>query len=1243
MKTNVSLSIRGIFAAMGLITFAVTGWGATATRTSSFTYDVNTGLLLSEAVEPDNASLCLTTTYTYDTYGNKLSTTTANCAGASGDAVFTSRSATAAFASAGSGTTLTQLGQFPTTVSNALGQSESKQYDNRFGSVASLTGPNALTTTWQFDSFGRKTREVRADGAQTKWEYLYCAGKASGTAVCPTVGGISGAWVVVTTPLASDGVTQNGPFVKVYFDQLGRELRQETQGFDGSGAAPSVYKDTEYNALGQVSRVSRPYQSGQSNYWVTYAYDAIGRVTSAAQPDGAVTQTSYSGFTTVVTNAKGQTQTTVRNSQGQTISSKDALNQQVTYAYDSFGNLISTTDAAGNVTRSTYDVRGRKTQMFDPDLGDWVYTYNALGELIQQISNSQLVKLTYDKLGRLVTRSEPDLISNWYYDTYKGGGACSKGVGKLCQSETTTGYSRTLSYDTLGRFVSASTTIGSSMSNSVSYDAQGRVATRTYPGGVVVAYVYSSLGYLKEVRRNNSSGALLWSANTLDAEGHVLNQTFGNSVSVTQTFDVRNGRVTAQTAGAGNAVQNVTYAYDTLGNVTNRNDSTQSLVETFAYDTLNRVTTATVNSSGAGIVTQNFSYNSATGNLTSRSDLGTYTYPATGALQPHAVSQINLPAGRTRKYFYDSNGNNYVFLILNSSGSAETSASYTYASFNMPTSMISTTLGTLSSETFSYGPEHQRVKKVSSLNGTTVYLNPGNTGSLFYEKDTLTNGNTEQRNFITAGGQVIGVVKQLVTAGVSSEKTIYFHRDALGSVAVVTDSTGAVVERLSYDAFGKRRNISGAADSAGTLKGVNTVKGYTGHEHLDSLGLIHMNGRVYDPVIARFMSADPYIQAPMNSQSYNRYSYVMNNPLSYSDPSGYLRIGGWSVSTSSVLRTAAVVAVAVWAPEISNYVGWTSGATAATGSTAVAAGSGAAALGIGTNAVATGMLAGGLGGAIMTGNFQGAVVGAAAGGAFGAVGSSYSGVENVAGHAAVGCASAVAGTGGGCGAGALSAAAGSAWTQYGVQMDSFAANLIANSVAGGTASVLGGGKFSNGAVTAAYGYLFNCVAHECWQQGAIGGLKAVGGALTVSTGATICGTSGVGCLAGGPMMAFGASDATQGATMMVDAFNGTTSDGLNPLKAGFISVRPNAGAMTYDVLSLGANVMAIGSKVPMYIGATDGIAQTGSLFGVTTSRWDQASAFANSITGQAGQMLNRATLAGSALWKSYGLSKDGGQ
>ena len=94
------------------------------------------------------------------------------------------------------------------------------------------------------------------------------------------------------------------------------------------------------------------------------------------------------------------------------------------------------------------------------------------------------------------------------------------------------------------------------------------------------------------------------------------------------------------------------------------------------------------------------------------------------------------------------------------------------------------------------------------------------------------------------------------------------------------------MERLAYDPWGKRRNTNGLADSNDSLVGLATDRGFTMHEHLDEMGIIHMNGRVYDPLIGRFMSADPNIQAPGMLQSYNRYAYVMNNPLNLTDPSG---------------------------------------------------------------------------------------------------------------------------------------------------------------------------------------------------------------------------------------------------------------------------------------------------------------------------------------------------------------------
>src|SRR5262249_44422488 len=94
----------------------------------------------------------------------------------------------------------------------------------------------------------------------------------------------------------------------------------------------------------------------------------------------------------------------------------------------------------------------------------------------------------------------------------------------------------------------------------------------------------------------------------------------------------------------------------------------------------------------------------------------------------------------------------------------------------------------------------------------------------------------------------------------------------------------------SYDAWGKRRFPTGADDPSGSITS-QTTRGFTGQEELADAGLVHLNGRVYDPVVGRVMSADPMVPDPMNGQAWNRYSYVINNPLAFTDPNGYCFLG----------------------------------------------------------------------------------------------------------------------------------------------------------------------------------------------------------------------------------------------------------------------------------------------------------------------------------------------------------------
>jgi len=1092
MKTCQNLLLVSL--ALGTLLAPPAGHAATTlTRTSSFEYDAASGLLVKEVVEPDNSALCLVTQYTYDAYGNRTSTTTRNCNGSAGEAP--APTGDAVFVARTGNDTYDARGQFPVTSKNALGQSESKTYDAKFGGLTRLTGPNGLSTTWQYDGYDRRILETRADGTRIRWEYLFCAGVQGGTAACPTIGGAAGKWLVKETPLASDGVTQNGPVSKRYFDMLDREIRTETQGFDGSGTAAAIYKDTQYDSLGRPYKVSNPYYAGQTAYWTTATYDMYSRFVQETQPDGSIVSTSYNdnGRTIIVTDPLGRKTSTTRDSQGQVVKAVDPQNNVMTYSYDPFGNLHTTTDPRGNVVRLTYDLRGRKIYMQDPDMGSWVYVYNALGELVKQTdAKGQVTTMAYDRLGRLTRRSAPEIISNWYYDTYKGGGACQKGIGKLCQAETSTGYNRTASYDTLGRPTGSATTIDvpAPYAATASYDAHGRVATQSYPSGLVVKYVYTALGYLKEVR-NNASNALYWRADAYDAEGHLRQQTYGNNIVTQHAWSATTGQLTGILAGAGNSVQNLGYQYDKVGNLTSRTDGNQNLSESFAYDSLNRLTSSTVNSSGAGVQTKTYAYD-AIGNITSKSDLGTYAYPTGGgsSVRPHAVSQVTLTAaagGGRITFAYDANGALTAQTQTNAGNAvvAAKSRSQFYTSFSMPQSMSQGTI----SAAFYYGPEHQRVKQISSVQGATVYVNPGNEGALFYEKDIKPNGSVEQRAFITAGGQAVAVVKTTTAGGTTSTGTRYLHRDHLGSVTAITNESGAVLERLAYEPFGKRRLANGANDPNNSIKPANTVRGFTDHEMLDEIGLVHMNGRVYDPLVGRFLSADPHIQGPYDLQSYNRYSYAMNDPLGYADPSGYFSLKSVGKAIANVV-TAAVIptpkntinAFASMPGQkqidrfvMSNSLAYSVGQVAVTTVASIfTGGMGSAGAAAAWSSYYTYQSTGSMTEAYKSG---GIAFGTAM--AFNWVGGLQlpAGLA-VAAHAAVGCASAAA-SGGNCGQGALAAGFGKLAT-VGMPtafQENHAYGMTYASVVGGTASVLGGGKFANGATTAAFGYLFNEMLH----------------------------------------------------------------------------------------------------------------------------------------------------------------------
>ena len=179
--------------------------------------------------------------------------------------------------------------------------------------------------------------------------------------------------------------------------------------------------------------------------------------------------------------------------------------------------------------------------------------------------------------------------------------------------------------------------------------------------------------------------------------------------------------------------------------------------------------------------------------------------------------------------------------------------------------------------TFTYAADGQRRKMVVG-NTTTVYCDD-------YQVNKT--GSTEQRLHYISGpaGLCALIVQNYNNGSLASRATYYLQTDYQGSIIAAYNSNGTLYKRFAYDPWGRRRagdNWTNYQASTETL----ITRGYCGHEHLDDFGTINMNGRIYDPRLGRFLSPDLYVQAPYNSQNYNRYAYCLNNPLKYTDPSG---------------------------------------------------------------------------------------------------------------------------------------------------------------------------------------------------------------------------------------------------------------------------------------------------------------------------------------------------------------------
>jgi len=474
----------------------------------------------------------------------------------------------------------------------------------------------------------------------------------------------------------------------------------------------------------------------------------------------------------------------------------------------------------------------------------------------------------HDILGRPVSRTENEGTTTWTYDDATG-----KGLGLLHSVSGPDGgggtYSESYTYDAdFSRVVSVEKAInGQTFTTLLSYDGASRTGAVTHQvagfADQTLRHLYNSYGTLSEVRDMSvpggpAQGTTLWSLGSVSVYGQPVDETFGNGVTAWTSYRATDGMIEKrQVSTGGTYLENLKLGLDLFGNVHRRelyNDAAQGALvraEDYGIDLLDRLTSVKLN----GTTSLSLTYD-VRGNITNKSDVGNYSYSGIGA-GPHAVTQAG-----TTTYGYDANGN-----LTQRNGVTEN----VWTSFDQPQSI---TRGSASSS-FLYGASRERIQQINSAGETIRYVGAG--------LEHVTKGSlvTCRHAVFTPGGRVA----EISVGSDGTRTTNYFASDHLGSVEAVTDAQGNVLEQLSYNAWGQRRNADWTPGKPARSTNVN--RGYTDHEMLDWVGLVHMNGRVYDPVLARFLRADPVVSDPLSAQTYNGYSYVGNNPTSATDPSGY--------------------------------------------------------------------------------------------------------------------------------------------------------------------------------------------------------------------------------------------------------------------------------------------------------------------------------------------------------------------
>jgi RHS repeat-associated protein len=682
----------------------------------------------------------------------------------------------------------------------------------------------------------------------------------------------------------------------------------------------------DYNDNGNVTKITDPFGKTEQ-----YIVDTNLNVTQFTNKNGNTTKYTYDsvGNQLTVTDALNNVRTmTYEPVFNRPLTLQDALGNKTRFEYDSHGNLSKSIDALGHITQFQYDIKGELTRVTDALGNSSTFTYDSNGNLTQAadpLGNTNTA--TYDALGKVLTAADAEGRSTQFvYDDNErlirsinasGGTTINEydASNNLIAITVPSGAKTTFQYDTLQRIVKTTNPLGQSTNYTYdrrdnlasrvdakgqtinyAYDALDRLTFKTKPEETV-SYNYDAMGNLLNIADSDSNLSFVYDAMNRLTEARTAATSGQPATTIRATYDANGNRKT-MTDLSGEVTN---YVYDTLQRLTSITDPTGQQF-TFTYDALSRRTrvdrpiglntiytydiasrlTSLVHQGGPGNLSFIYTYDRIGNRLTKTDAAGLHSYAYDSLYRLMADS---LPAGSPESYSYDPVDNrtmshisasyshnaanrltedatfDYLYdangdLTRRTERATGKVTNYTYDSENR---IVRIDLPDSTSATYRYDGLGRRIEK--NVSGQiTQYIYDGEDILLEYTGTTLTARYTH--------GPDTDEVLSAMRGGTIS----YFQADVLNSVTRVLDA-GSVKASYTYDSFGRIASQSGAREAP---------YAFQGRESDQESGLYYFRARYYDPQVGRFISEDPIGFRGGN----NLYSFVRNNPIILTDPSG---------------------------------------------------------------------------------------------------------------------------------------------------------------------------------------------------------------------------------------------------------------------------------------------------------------------------------------------------------------------